>query len=88
MCPPEGSTTALNYDPGEAQEVILDEETRSNLTMLALELIHQHGHGTYKEVVSGLVDDEATSMMYSGHRKITLPYYDYTTLNWDINISG
>ena len=87
VCPPEGSNTALNYDLNKAQDTILDDATRNELTLLAFELMHQHDHEKFKNLVSGMIDDEQLSLLYSGYRKMTLLQY-YSMAEWSIETSG
>jgi hypothetical protein len=88
VCPPEGSNTALNYDLNKAQDTILDDETRNELTLLAFELMHQHDHEKFKNLVSGVVEDEQLSLLYSEYRKMTLLQYFSERAEWSIKTSG
>ena len=75
VCPPMNTLTDLNYDLMVTENMTLHENSRKELTNLAIELLYEKLNDTIMKNLSMLVDTEKYKNWYNGCTKIHLPYY-------------
>ena len=74
VCPPEGTTTSLNYDLMNAENVEIDDSTRDFLKDLVPYLILEAPYLNLLSKASPFFDEGQIENWYLGKTKISLPY--------------
>ena len=75
VCPPKNTYTDLNYDLMMAENMTLDNDTRQELTNVAVELLYDHLHDTLLKNMRKLKDNDQYYNWYHGYNWIMIPYY-------------
>ena len=78
VCPPKDTFTDLNYDILMAENVTLDQNTRDELTDLALQLLWDQLHEETMANLSKIEDNTRYYNWYKGYTEIRLPTYNST----------
>ena len=73
VCPPKDTFTDLNYDLMRTENMTLDNETRNELTIYALELLYDKLYDTIMSNLSRLEENDRYYNWYHGYTDITLP---------------
>ena len=76
VCPPKNTFTDLNYDLMMAENITLDENTRTELTNYAIELLYDQLFDMIMANLSKLEDNNRYYNWYHGFTEIKLPYYE------------
>ena len=77
VCPPKDTFTDLNYDLMMTKNMTLDNDTRNELTDLAVKLINEHIFDSIMKNLSKLQDDDRYYNWYNGFTGISLPTQTY-----------
>ena len=76
VCPPKNINTNLNYDLVRLQNVTLDNETRDELTHLAVELLWDTLHSNIMKNLTKLEDSNRYYNWLGGYTEIGIPTYN------------
>ena len=76
VCPPKNTYTNLNYDLVRLQNVTLDNETRDELTHLAVELLWNTLHSNIMKNLSKLEDTNRYYNWLGGYTEMGIPIYN------------
>ena len=76
VCPPKNINTNLNYDLMRIQNVTLDNDTRDDLTHLAVELLWDTLHSNIIKNLSKLEDTNRYYNWLRGYTEIGIPTYN------------
>ena len=90
VCPPKNTYTDLNYDLMRTGNMTLDNDTKTELTNYAVELLYDHLYDTIMTNLSKLEENDRYLNWYHGYTQIKLPYhnkYDTGEVNFDVYTS-
>ena len=74
VCPPQNTFTDLNFDLVNTDNIThLNESTRNNLILYAVELLHDHVFDTLMENISQIQDHDRYFNWYQGYSGVSLP---------------
>ena len=76
VCPPKNINTNLNYDLVRLQNVTLDNETRDELTHLAVELLWDTLHSNIMKNLTKLEDSNRYYNWLGGYTEMGIPIYN------------
>ena len=79
VCPPKNTYTDLNYDLMMTENMTLDDETRNELAMYAVEISYDHLHNDMMKNFSKLKDNDRYYNWYHGYTEIYPPVNHYRT---------
>ena len=74
ICPPPGTNTALNLDLVTAEQVELDENQRENLTLVAVETLHNTSINMFIDEQASFHTSDSIFDVYSGLQKMTYAF--------------
>ena len=89
VCPPKNTYTNLNYDLVRLQNVTLDNETRDELTHLAVELLWNTLHSHIMKNLSKLEDTNRYYNWLRGYTEMGIPTYSPENgISYTVNTSA
>ena len=89
VCPPKNTYTNLNYDLVRLQNVTLNNETRDELTHLAVELLWNTLHSNIMKNLSKLEDTNRYYNWLRGYTEIGIPTYNPDNgISYTVNTSA
>ena len=74
ICPPAGSTTAINSDLKQAENINLTKSFRGELSRMSAEIIEDEAFKELQDEEEGFVEEDKYMNWYRGYSKPTLPF--------------
>lgn len=74
VCPPMGSTTALNYDLLKAENQSLSDKDRENLKVNIFEIFLQSSHESYATSMLDVVNADNVDLVFNGSQSVPSQY--------------